>query len=88
MVRGAKGVSRMGGGVPGMVNMRKEVRGDRGGECKLKGMKGLRMVNNMDIEGKAIISPRRFGGRRDVRGRKREKGIYEHSSQELHRGQW
>jgi hypothetical protein len=73
MVRGGtKGVSRM-GGIPGMIDMRKEVKGDRGGRCKLKGMKGLRMVNSMGIKGKAIISPRRFGGRRDVRGRERKR---------------
>jgi hypothetical protein len=71
VVRGVKGVGRM-GGVPGMINMRKEVRGDRREESELKGMKGSRMVNSMDIEGKAIVSPRRFRGIRDVRGEKKE----------------
>jgi hypothetical protein len=32
MVRGTNSVSRMGGG-PGMADMRKEVRGERGEEC-------------------------------------------------------
>jgi hypothetical protein len=63
MVGGAKRVSRMGDG-PGMVNMRiMEVRGERGGEGKLKRMKDLRMGDGMGIRGKAVISPRRFGGR-------------------------
>jgi hypothetical protein len=44
IARGAKTISRM-GGIPGMIDMRKEVRGNgRGGECELKGMKGLRMI--------------------------------------------
>jgi hypothetical protein len=34
VVRGAKGIDRM-GGVPGMINMRTEVRGDIRGECEL-----------------------------------------------------
>ncbi len=68
MVRGAKGIIRM-GGVPGMVNMRKEVRGDRGRECELKRRKCLRTVNNMGIKGNAIISP--IGDKRDVRRREK-----------------
>jgi hypothetical protein len=55
-----------------MVDMRKEARGERGGECELKIMKGLEMGNSKGIKGKVIISPRRFGGRRDVRGREED----------------
>jgi hypothetical protein len=36
MVGGAKYINRM-GYVPGMIDMRKGVRGDRRGECELKG---------------------------------------------------
>jgi hypothetical protein len=66
----AKGVTWI-RGILGMMDTRKEVGGDRRGECKLEGMKGLRMMDSMGIGRKVIVGPRRFGGKRDVRGGKK-----------------
>jgi hypothetical protein len=52
------------GGGPGMVDTRKE---GRGGEGKLKRTKGMGMGGGRGIGGKVVISPGRFGGRREVR---------------------
>jgi hypothetical protein len=42
VVRGVKAIGRM-GDIPGMINMRKDARGDGRGECELKGIEGLRV---------------------------------------------